>query len=75
MSVPLPKLITLYKRSSKPLTAVVWIVVVILSGIVGNSSANRYDANQAKVWIATPCVNLKVEANTVMFTRQPYRSR
>lgn len=37
---------------------------------VGKSSANRYDANQIKVQIATLYVTLKVEANTIMFTRQ-----
>jgi len=32
MSVPLPKHIILYKRSSKPLTTVVWIVIVFCVG-------------------------------------------
>ena len=35
-------------------------------------SANRYDANQDKAQTANLCVPRKVEANTEMFTRQPY---
>ena len=38
----------------------------------GSSSANRYDANQDKAQTANLCVPRKVEANTEMFTRQPY---